>query len=71
MDNGLLTHIVCVFMRATYCHLIIVCFIMLCYTAVCTEVCAVVSVVFSNTFFVSQCGVCVNNFNHALLPTTD
>ena len=32
---------------------------------------AVVSLVFNNTFYVPQCGVCVNNFKHALLATMD
>ena len=69
MNYGLVPHLLCVFMRATSCHFI-VCFIMFCSTAS-VQTYAVVSQVFSNTFYVSQCGVCVNNFNLALLPTTD
>ena len=69
MNYGLVPHLLCVFMRAISCHFI-VCFIMFCSTAS-VQMYAVVSQVFSNTFYVSQCGVCVNNFNLALLPTTD
>ena len=58
MHNGLLPHILCVFMRATSCHLIIVfpfCSVLL---LVCRGVLFVS--LFRNTCFVSQCGVCVD-----------
>ena len=57
MDNELLPHILCVFMRATSCHIFIVCVILFYSTAVCR---CVRFKPIPNTFFVSHCYVCVD-----------
>ena len=59
MDNELLPHLLCVFMRATSCHIFIVCVILFCpVLLLCADVCF--CKLFRNTLFVSQCGVCVD-----------